>query len=82
MMRMRRRKVIGGSYVLNEEVLAQAVELLSREHLENVQMDSTHISGTLNLDEAGRLILSVPYEKDGSCGSMGKRRSRRPSVMP
>lgn len=26
-------------------------------------MDSTHISGTLNLDEAGRLILSVPYEK-------------------
>lgn len=56
-------KVSAEAYVLNEEVLAQAVELLSREHLENVQVDSTHISGTLNLNEAGRLILSVPYEK-------------------
>lgn len=26
-------------------------------------MDSTHISGTLSLKEAGRLILSVPYEE-------------------
>ncbi len=56
-------KVSAEAYVLNEEVLAQAVELLSQEHLENVQMDSTHISGTLSLKEAGRLILSVPYEK-------------------
>ena len=60
---MRRRRYLAEAYVLNEEVLAQAVELLSREHLENVQMDSTHISGTLSLEEAGRLILSVPYEK-------------------
>ena len=56
-------KVSAEAYVLNEEVLAQAVEILSREHLENLQMDSTHISGILNLREAGRLILSVPYEK-------------------
>lgn len=56
-------KVSAEAYVLNEEVLAQAVEILSREHLENVQMDSTHISGTLSLEETGRLILSVPYEK-------------------
>ena len=56
-------KVSAEAYVLNEDVLAQAVELLSQEHLENVQMDSTHISGTLSLSEAGRLILSVPYEK-------------------
>ena len=56
-------KVSAEAYVLNEEVLAQAVERLTKEHLENVQMDSTHISGTLNLKEAGRLILSVPYEK-------------------
>lgn len=56
-------KVSAEAYVLNEDALAQAVELLSQEHLENVQMDSTHISGTLNLSEAGRLILSVPYEK-------------------
>ena len=44
-------------------MLAQAVEILSKEHLENVAMDSTHISGTLSLEEAGRLILSVPYEE-------------------
>ncbi len=56
-------KVSAEAYVLNEEVLAQAVELLAAEHLENVQMDSTHISGTLKLEEAGRLILSVPYEE-------------------
>ena len=56
-------KISAEAYVLNEEVLAQAVELLSAQHMENVQMDSTHISGTLSLKEAGRLILSVPYEK-------------------
>ena len=56
-------KVLAEAYVLNEEVLAQAVEILSKEHLENVAMDSTHISGTLSLKEAGRLILSVPYEE-------------------
>ena len=57
------QKVSAEAYVLNEEVLAQAVEILSKEHLENVAMDSTHISGTLSLKEAGRLILSVPYEE-------------------
>ena len=56
-------KVSAEAYVLNEEVLAQAVEILSKEHLENVQMDSTHISGTLCLEKEGRLVLSVPYEK-------------------
>ena len=50
-------------YRLNEAVLEKAVELLSAQHLEQVQMDSTHIRGTLSLAEAGRLILSVPYEK-------------------
>ena len=57
------QKVSAEAYVLNEEVLAQAVEILSQEHLENVAVDSTHISGTLSLEEAGRLILSVPYEE-------------------
>ena len=56
-------KVSAEAYVLNEAVLAQAVDLLSGEHLENVKIDSTHISGDLKLEEAGRLILSVPYEK-------------------
>ncbi|MBR1771791.1 MAG: YfhO family protein, partial [Lachnospiraceae bacterium] len=50
-------------YRLNEDVLAQALSKLSEQHLENVTYDSTHINGELNLAQAGRLILSVPYEK-------------------
>ena len=30
---------------------------------ENVSYDTTHISGTVQLEEDGRLILSVPHEK-------------------
>ena len=66
-------KVSAEAYVLNEEILAQAVELLSAEHLENVQMDSTHISGTLKLENAGRLVLSVPYEKGWTVWIDGER---------
>ena len=76
------QKVSAEAYVLNEEVLAQAVEILSKEHLENVAMDSTHISGTLSLEEAGRLILSVPYEEGGRCRSTEKMRSLSSSAMP
>ncbi len=65
-------KVSAEAYVLNEEVLSEAVEILSKEHLENVEMDSTHISGTLSLGEAGRLILSVPYEKGWTVRVDGK----------
>ena len=50
-------------YYLNQEVLDSALELLSEQHLEQVAYDSTHISGVLNLEKEGRLILSVPCEK-------------------
>lgn len=56
-------KVAADGYVLNEEVLAEALEVLGRQHLENVVYDSTHVRGELSLEEAGRLILSIPYEK-------------------
>lgn len=48
---------------MDEEVLAGALDVLGERHLEEVACDSTHVSGTLELAEAGRLILSIPYEK-------------------
>lgn len=48
---------------MDEEVLTQVLELLGERHLEEVSCDSTHVSGKLELEEAGRLILSIPYEK-------------------
>lgn len=56
-------KVMADGYVLNEDVLEQIIEILGSRSLEDVTADSTHISGKLNLDDAGRLILSIPYEK-------------------
>lgn len=50
-------------YRLNQEVLAQSIEILGMQHMENVTYDDSHISGTLHLESDGRLILSVPYEK-------------------
>lgn len=50
-------------YRMDEEVLHQALAKLKEQHLEEVVYDSTHLSGMLNLQQEGRLILSVPYEK-------------------
>lgn len=57
------KKVMADGYVLNEDVLEQIIEILGSRSLEDVTADSTHISGKLKLDDAGRLILSIPYEK-------------------
>lgn len=54
------------AYRMDEEVLAQALEVLGKQHLEEVSYDDTHVSGMLELTEAGRLILSIPYEKGWS----------------
>lgn len=48
---------------MDEEVLTEALEMLGSRHLEEVSYDDTHVSGSLELAEAGRLILSIPYEK-------------------
>ena len=49
-------------YRLNEDVLQEAIQILGRQHLKEVSYDSTHVSGKLVLEEAGRMILSIPYE--------------------
>jgi len=51
------------AYRMDEEVLKEALEVLGKRHLEQVSYDDTHVSGKLELAEAGRLILSIPYEK-------------------
>lgn len=51
---------------MDEEVLAEALDVLGSRHLEEVSYDDTHVSGSLELSEAGRLILSIPYEKGWS----------------
>lgn len=55
-------KIKAGGYVMDEEVLERALTVLSQNCLKEVAYDSTHISGSLSLEEPGRLILSVPYE--------------------
>ncbi|MCM1541636.1 MAG: YfhO family protein [Blautia sp.] len=49
-------------YRMDEEVLEEALELLSEQHLEQVEYTSDHIYGEIAMTEAGRLILSVPLE--------------------
>ncbi|MDE6518499.1 MAG: YfhO family protein, partial [Acetatifactor sp.] len=51
------------AYRMDEEVLKEALEVLGDRHLEQVTHDDTHVSGKLELAEAGRLILSIPYER-------------------
>lgn len=61
------------AYRMDEEVLARALEALGERHLEEVSHDDTHVSGKLELTEAGRLILSIPYEKGWSVRVNGEK---------
>lgn len=55
-------KISADAYLLQEEVLQEAIESLSGQHLTDLVYDSTHMSGALCLSDRGRLILSIPYE--------------------
>ena len=57
------QKIKADIYRMNEGVLEEALAVLGEESLYNVEYDSTHISGEIDMQDAGRLILSVPYEK-------------------
>lgn len=57
------QKITLTAYRMNEGVLDEALELLSAQHMENVVYDSTSLQGEITLQEAGRLILSIPHEK-------------------
>ncbi|MGN0168219.1 MAG: YfhO family protein [Acetatifactor sp.] len=49
-------------YRMDEEVLYDALHLLSEQHMEKVEWESDRISGEITMQTAGRLILSIPYE--------------------
>ncbi len=55
-------KITAEVYRMDTEVLKAALDKLSENHLQDVMYDSTHISGQITMTEAGRLILSIPYE--------------------
>lgn len=57
------QKIKADIYRMDESVLEEALAILGEESLQNVTYDSTHINGEIDLEEEGRLILSVPYEK-------------------
>ncbi len=50
-------------YRMNTEVLEAALEELSKKHMTQVTYDSTHVSGHIVMEEAGKVVLSIPYEK-------------------
>ncbi len=56
-------KIAVDVYRLDQEVLERVLARLSQSHLENVTYGSDWVNGDLTLTEAGRLILSIPYEK-------------------
>ena len=50
------------AFKMDEDVLQEALEVLAQNSMTSVEYDSTHISGEIELQEAGRVILSIPYE--------------------
>lgn len=56
-------KISANVYRMDMEVLSRALELLSAQHMENVVWESDFLSGDIVMSQAGRLILSVPYEE-------------------
>ncbi|MCM1225644.1 MAG: YfhO family protein, partial [Lachnospiraceae bacterium] len=55
-------KVSADVYQMDLEVLRQALELLSAQHMENVTWESDFLSGEISMSRAGRVIFSIPYE--------------------
>lgn len=50
-------------FLMEEEVLQESLAVLSEQHMENVRWGSDRLSGEITMKQAGRLILSIPYEE-------------------
>lgn len=61
-------------YRLDEEVLARTLAALGEKGLENVTWESDFISGDITIEQAGRLVLSVPYEDGWTVRINGEER--------
>jgi len=49
-------------YQMDEEVLKEALEVLSARHMENVVWESDYVAGDITMEEPGRVIFTLPYE--------------------
>lgn len=56
------QKISAAVYRMDEGVLQEALEILARQHMDEVVYDSSHLTGEITLTEAGRVILSIPWE--------------------
>ncbi|MDL2300894.1 YfhO family protein [Lachnospiraceae bacterium OttesenSCG-928-D06] len=56
------KKITLTAYRMDEVVLRKALDILGETHLTNLTYDTTSLSGEITMKEAGRLILSIPYE--------------------
>lgn len=50
-------------YTLNQRVLQEAIDILSKTTLDITDYGETYLSGTISMKERGMLVLSVPMEK-------------------
>lgn len=50
-------------YRLDLEVLEEAIAALGKTHMTDVRVDNGRVYGKVTMEEAGRLITTVPYEK-------------------
>lgn len=60
------------AYRMDLDVLKEALDKLSKQHMQEVKYDSNHISGYINMEEAGKVFLSVPYEEGWTITVDGK----------
>ncbi|MBQ1849193.1 MAG: YfhO family protein [Lachnospiraceae bacterium] len=56
-------KITVNVYKLNMDLMTQALDVIGKQTMTDVHVDNTHVSGKLSLTEAGRLVMSIPYEK-------------------
>ncbi len=55
-------KIQADVFYMDEAVLTQVLALLAKQHMEHVVWDNDTLTGSIAMEKAGRLILSVPYE--------------------
>ena len=55
-------KIQADVFGMDEAVLREALEVLAARHMEQVNWENDSLTGSIVMEEAGRLILSVPYE--------------------
>ena len=51
------------AYKLNLEVLDEVIQLLSRSTLNITEHKDGYVKGDITLEEAGKLVISIPVEK-------------------